>query len=115
MLLVATALILSTGAVAGQGYPAHDQAGNPYPVECQRDLSGVDIVVIGKDTESIKALAAHHGFDAHMRTLAFVVFTMPRPTVFVDNTLPLGKIIDAIHHERCHVIMMHLTGNAHWH
>jgi hypothetical protein len=87
-------------------YPAVDQAGNVYPVECRRDLSDVQARVVPVD-----AMPSTHG-------AVFVPSIGGRTDIIlVSRRLGGWKYDDAVRHERCHALMAKLypsTGGQ-WH
>lgn len=97
---------------------AWDATGNRYPIECQRDLAGVNALVVRtRSADHIKALWWRLiGSEPPARLYGFALpRTLPLPTVFVDGSMKPAMIEATIHHEKCHVLWMHLTGSPHWH
>jgi hypothetical protein len=88
-------------------FPAVDQAGNVYPVECRRDLSDVQALIVPVD-----------GFpNPNMQALYVPSIGGATDIILVSRRLGGWKYADALHHERCHALMARLypeTGGR-WH
>lgn len=104
---IITILCLCALPVAASEYPAFDQAGNAYPVECRRDLSDIKALVVPVD-----------GFP-HQRQLAQYVPSIggKNDIILVSRRLGGWKYDDAVHHERCHalILKLHPETGGQWH
>ena len=100
---------LSASAVAAAEYPATDQSGNVYPVECRRDLSDVAATVIRGDLGTV----------GNQKRLGLWSPSIGGRTdvIMIERNLSGWKYDDALRHERCHALMAKLypaTGGQ-WH
>lgn len=101
-----TILLAFALPVMAAEYPATDQAGNVYPIECRRDLSDVQARVVPVDALPGTHLAVYVPSIGHRTDI-----------ILVNRKLSGWKYADAVHHERCHALMAKLypETKGQWH
>lgn len=101
----AAAIILALAASGADAadYPATDQSGNVYPVECRRDLSDVPATVIRGD---LGAVAGRRRLGLWSPSAG----VLP-DLIMISDRLGGWKYDDALRHEKCHSLMK--IGRAH--
>jgi hypothetical protein len=110
--LLAILLAAAASACADPGAaPTHDHAGRPYPPECQRDLSHVNVPIIETTEASLFALAAIGGkhLNPAGRFYGLHIRRATGSTIYIDERLRGWLRADVIHHEKCHEVA------GHWH
>jgi len=109
---------LSTGQAMAADYPKTDLIGNAYPKECRTDLSTIPARLNFVSEAALIHLSARFG-NIVLRDndiiRGLVLFTLPKPTIFILRGLTKAQMADTIHHERCHILYMTKKGQPHWH
>lgn len=104
-------MICLASPVKAKTWPTHDAWGNPFPKECQRDLSNILVHMRFEDL----------GYMGGKKTLGYFLPSKQGPrsapgTILVDTSIKDFKTQDAvIQHEMCHAVMWYETGNWEWH
>jgi hypothetical protein len=105
--ILTTILCVVALPVMAAEFPATDQAGNVYPVECRRDLSDVPALIVPVDSFP----------NPNMQALWTPSIGGRSDIILVSRRLSGWKYADAVHHERCHALMAKLypETKGQWH
>lgn len=129
------AAIVPTAAGAADPWPAWDGLGNRYPADCRRDLSHIEAAVVDLSEADLKATwramarpmvaaGVMAGLEPPGRLYGFVGFGGLPLTIYLnaemarymkDPTKVDRLRADILHHERCHIQMLRVAGDASWH